>query len=184
MGTGMQDIERILFFWFEESSEKQWFGKDLEFDADIRQRFGDLVEAAMAGTLDHWCDSPRSALAYILLLDQFTRNIYRGMAKAFAADAKARAATERTLSEGWHEDWPEAYKVFLYLPLEHSEDLADQERCVALFEALGDAEKTDYAVRHRDIVQRFGRFPHRNAILGRESTAAELDFLKQPGSSF
>ncbi len=180
----MQDIERILSFWFEETSEKQWFEKDPEFDQTIRERFGDLVESAMDGELEHWCASADGTLAYILLLDQFTRNIHRGSAKAFAADAKARDATKRALAAGYDAMLDENRKVFLYLPLEHSENLEDQDQSVALFEALGDAQKTDYAQRHRDIIQRFGRFPHRNEALGRESTDAELAFLKEPGSSF
>ncbi|WP_420405530.1 DUF924 family protein [Nisaea sp.] len=184
MGRAMQDIERILSFWFEETSEKQWFEKDPEFDQTIRERFGDLVESAMDGELEHWCASADGTLAYILLLDQFTRNIHRGSAKAFAADAKARDATKRALAAGYDAMLDENRKVFLYLPLEHSENLEDQDQSVALFEALGDAQKTDYAQRHRDIIQRFGRFPHRNEALGRESTDAELAFLKEPGSSF
>ncbi|UUX49572.1 DUF924 domain-containing protein [Nisaea acidiphila] len=184
MGRQMQDIERILSFWFEECSEKQWFGKDSDFDAAIRERFGAQVDAAMAGELDHWCESADGTLAYLLLLDQFTRNIFRGSGKAFAADGKARTACKRALEAGFDAALDSRRKTFLYLPLEHSEDLADQSRCVALFEALGDAEKTDYAIRHRDIIQRFGRFPHRNEALGRQSTDEELAFLKEPGSSF
>ena len=180
----MRDIERILSFWFEECSEKQWFGKDPEFDAALRERFGELVGAAAAGELEHWCETQDGTLAYILLLDQFTRNIHRGSGKAFAADAKARAAAKKALDSGLDAGLDDSRKTFLYLPLEHSEDLADQERCVALFEAMGDAEKTDYAVRHRDIIKRFGRFPHRNEALGRQSSDEELAFLKEPGSSF
>jgi len=118
------------------------------------------------------------------LLDQFTRNIHRGSSQAFAADAKARAAAIKVLVEGYDRDVSDREKTFLYLPFEHSENLEDQERSVALFEAIGDDRLTDYAVRHRDIIARFGRFPHRNDVLGRESTEAEQEFLKQPGSSF
>ena len=180
----MRDIDQIHSFWFEECSEKQWFEKDQEFDRLIQKRFGPLVEAASMGKLEDWHETPRGALAYILLLDQFTRNIYRGSGQAFAADAKARAAAIKVLVEGYDLDFPDREKTFLYLPFEHSEELEDQERCVALFEALGDDKLTDYAVRHRDIIARFGRFPHRNDVLGRESTDAEQEFLKQPGSSF
>ncbi|MEQ8334619.1 DUF924 family protein [Nisaea sp.] len=180
----MHDIDQIHSFWFEESSEKQWFEKDPEFDRQIRERFGALVEAASRGELEEWLDTPRGALAYILLLDQFTRNIHRGSGKAFAADAKARAAAAKALAGGYDQDIPDREKAFLYLPFEHSEELADQERSVALFETLGNASLTDYAMRHRDIIARFGRFPHRNDVLGRESTVAEQEFLKQPGSAF
>tara|TARA_R110002012_G_scaffold64232_1_gene168814 strand:- start:1708 stop:2250 length:543 start_codon:yes stop_codon:yes gene_type:complete len=180
----MHDIDEVHSFWFEESSEKQWFEKDPEFDRQIRERFGALVEAASRGDLEDWLDSPRGALAYILLLDQFTRNIHRGSGTAFAADAKARAAAIKALVDGYEQAIPDREKAFLYLPFEHSEDLTDQERSVALFEALGDTNLTDYAVRHRDIIARFGRFPHRNDVLGRESTVAEQEFLKQPGSAF
>jgi uncharacterized protein (DUF924 family) len=184
MGVTMRDIEQILTFWFEECTDKERFGKDAAFDAEIRRRFGTLVEEAMQGGLTGWCDSTDGTLAYIILLDQFTRNIFRGSPKAFAADHLARAAAVRAIDAGLDAGLADDRKTFLYLPLEHSEDLEDQERCVALFEAMGDAEKTDYAVRHRVIIQRFGRFPHRNETLGRESTDAELAFLKEPGSSF
>ncbi|WP_193182669.1 DUF924 family protein [Nisaea sediminum] len=180
----MRDIEQILSFWFEECTDKERFGKDPAFDATIRRRFGALVEEATQGRLTEWCDSTEGTLAYIILLDQFTRNIFRGSPTAFAADHLARAAAVRAIDAGVDARLENDRKTFLYLPLEHSEDLGDQERCVALFEAMGDAEKTDYAVRHRDIIQRFGRFPHRNETLGRKSTDAELAFLKEPGSSF
>ncbi|WP_028465451.1 DUF924 family protein [Nisaea denitrificans] len=180
----MRDIDQVYSFWFEECSEKQWFEKDPELDRQIRERFGALVEAAAEGKLEDWLETPRGALAYILLLDQFTRNIHRGSGKAFAADAKARAAAIKVLVDGYDGESTDREKTFLYLPFEHSENLEDQERCVALFEAIGDDRLTDYAVRHRDIIARFGRFPHRNDVLGRESTEAEQEFLKQPGSSF
>lgn len=180
----MRDIDQIHSFWFEESSEKQWFEKDPEFDRQIRERFGALVEAASNGELEAWLETPRGALSYILLLDQFTRNIHRGSGQAFAADAKARAAALKVLVNGYDQELSDREKTFLYLPFEHSENLEDQERCVALFEAIGDDRLIDYAVRHRDIIARFGRFPHRNDVLGRESTEAEQEFLKKPGSSF
>lgn len=180
----MREIDQVHSFWFEESSEKQWYKKDPEFDRQIRERFGALVEDASKGKLEDWLETPRGALAYILLLDQFSRNIYRGSNQAFATDAKARAAAIKVLVEGYDRDIPDREKAFLYLPFEHSEELEDQKRSVALFEALGDDQLTDYAVRHRDIIARFGRFPHRNDVLGRESTDAEQEFLKQPGSSF
>lgn len=180
----MHMIDQVYSFWFEETSEKQWFEKDPEFDGQIRARFGSLVEAASRGELEDWLETPRGSLAYILLLDQFTRNINRGSEKAFAADAKARAAAQNALAKGFDQNLPGREKPFLYLPLEHSENLADQDRSVSLFEALGNDQLTDYALRHREIIARFGRFPHRNDALGRESTEAEQEFLKQPGSSF
>ena len=180
----MSDIDQILKFWFEDSTETQWFEKDPEFDRQIENRFSQLVEAAAEGKLDNWLETPRGTLAYILLLDQFTRNIHRGSGKAFAADAKARAAAAIALEKSYDQGFSDKEKTFLYMPFEHSETLEDQERSVTLFTALGDDRLTDYAIRHRDIIARFGRFPHRNDILGRKSTEAEQTFLKQPGSSF
>lgn len=178
-------IEHVLAFWFADGREAQWFERSETFDAAVREALEALHLRAAAGTLDHWAETPRGALALVILLDQVPRNLYRGTARAFATDAKARAVCRAALDAGHDAALASAAeRLFLYLPLEHSEDLADQERCVGLVAALGDAEQLRYAERHREIVQRFGRFPHRNAALGRETTEAEAAFLQEPESSF
>ena len=173
----------IVAFWLQAGPGK-WFSKDGAFDADIRARFLPAHEAAMAGTLHGWEAAPESALALLLLLDQFPRNLFRGTSKAFAGDAKARRIAGLAIGRGFEATMSQRHRIFLYLPFEHSEDLRDQERSVILFATLDDPRGYDYAVRHRDIVARFRRFPHRNEALGRESTAEEIEFLKTPGSSF
>jgi uncharacterized protein (DUF924 family) len=172
----------VLRFWFEEHP-KDWFVKNPAFDADMRARFLALHEAAAAGQLAHWADEPRACLALVIVLDQFPRNMFRGEARAFATDAQARAAARVILERGWNRAMSQPQQLFAYLPFEHSEALADQVLCCELMKDF-DAEQLRYAIRHREIIERFGRFPHRNAILGRESTPAELEFLKQPGSTF
>jgi uncharacterized protein (DUF924 family) len=182
----------LLDFWFGDGSapRAEWFRKDAGFDAQIRARFGALVEQALAGTLDHWADDGAdAALARVLLLDQFTRNIFRDTARAFEGDALALAATRRLVAYGLDRQLDPLRRVFAYLPLEHAEDRATQRLSVALFAALvvedpALASYADYAQRHAAVIERFGRFPHRNAILGRASTAEEVEFLKQPGSGF
>lgn len=188
----MTTLDRqILDFWFGTpdsdvygTARKIWFKADAAFDGEIRQRFADALDPAAAGAHDGMAATPEGALALTVLLDQFPRNIYRGTPRAFAFDAKALATARRAVEAGHDAAVPAFQRGFLYLPFEHSEDIADQERAVALFEALGDANMLDFAVRHRDIVARFGRFPHRNAILGRDTTPEEAAFLEQPGSSF
>jgi uncharacterized protein (DUF924 family) len=172
----------VLRFWFEDHPE-DWFVKNPDFDAHVRARFLALHEAAAAGQLAHWADDPRTCLALVILLDQFPRNMFRGEARAFATDAQARAAARVILERGWHEAMSRPQQLFAYLPFEHSEALADQVLCCELMKDF-DAEQLRYAIRHREIIERFGRFPHRNAILGRESTPAEREFLRQPGSAF
>ncbi len=183
----MTDSDRhqdVLAFWFAASSKAHWFERSDAFDEAVRARLGPLHARAMAGEIDGWAGEPRGLLALVILLDQVPRNIHRGTPSAFATDAKAlalaRLAVDRGLDAGFEPD----ERLFLYLPFEHSEQLADQERSVALFRGLGDANYLDYAIRHRDVIARFGRFPHRNAVLGRASTAAELAFLEEPGSAF
>lgn len=172
----------VLRFWFEEHP-KDWFTKSAAFDAAIRARFLELHEAGAAGILAHWADAARNCLALIILLDQFPRNMFRGEARAFATDAQARAAARVILERGWNRAMSRDEQLFAYLPFEHSESLADQDLCCELMKDF-DAELLRYALRHREIIQRFGRFPHRNAALGRQSTPAELEFLRQPGSGF
>jgi len=172
--------------------------QDAAFDAQIRSRFGPLLEQALAGGLTHWDASPPGALARILLLDQFTRNAYRDTARAFAGDALALAGAQELVAGGADRRLAPLQRWFVYLPFEHAEDLALQQRSVALFSQLqqesaqetdaqncGDfAGALDYSLRHRAVVARYGRFPHRNSILGRSSTAAELEYLRQPDSGF
>ena len=176
----------VLRFWFGEGAEygvehKRWFQKDAAFDLEVRRRFLDLHEE-LARTRA-WLDAPRDCLARIIVLDQFPRNMFRGTPRAFATDSLALAAARHAISSVYDRDWHRVEKIFGYLPFEHSESLADQERACELMRPLGD-ELYDYALRHHRIIARFGRFPHRNAILGRQSTPEELEFLQQPGSGF
>jgi uncharacterized protein (DUF924 family) len=183
--------EDILAFWFGEEpgkARREWFVKDAAFDAQIRERFGELHQRAVRRELDAWRDEPRSMLALVIVLDQFSRNLHRNDARAFAADAYALECAHQALARGDDRNLRPVERQFLYLPFEHSEALADQVRGVALMKQLDDFAETqgisDWAERHRVIVARFGRFPHRNAALGRESTAEEREFLAQPGSGF
>ena len=190
------DAESVLEFWFGAPSSadygkarKSWFAKDDAFDRSIRDRFGALIEQALRGEHEGWADDAHSALAQIVLLDQFTRNAFRGTARAFAGDARALAAASRMVGARQDEALPPFMRAFAYMPFEHAEGLAMQDESVRLFTRLvagtGDPEELlDYAQRHRAIIERFGRFPHRNDILGRQSTAEEIEFLKQPGSGF
>ena len=181
----------VLEFWFGERDEArdEWFRKDAAFDALIAARFGTQVEQALAGDCLAWDETPPGALARILLLDQFTRNIFRGTPRAFAGDALAQAAAQALRARGDDRALSPLRRVFVYLPFEHAEDMALQRLSVALFEGLAAEDpalesNADYARRHAAVIERFGRFPHRNAILGRVSSAQELAFLEQPGSSF
>ena len=174
--------DAVLEFWFDEHA-RDWFVKNPAFDEQIRARFLALHEAAAAGNLAHWADDPRSCLALVIVLDQFPRNMFRGEARAFATDAPARAAARVILERGWDMAMTRAERLFAYLPFEHSESLEDQILSCELMKEF-DAQQREYAERHREIIERFGRFPHRNAVLGRENTAAETEFLKLPGSRF
>lgn len=174
----------VLGFWFGECTPQQWFDKDDGFDAALRDRFGELHGEAAAGGLGGWEATADGRLALVLVLDQMSRNLFRGDPRAFAQDPRAREVARRAIAAGDHLFAPPQRCLFLFLPFEHSEDLADQLWSEALFGSLGDADLDDYARRHRVIVERFGRFPHRNAALGRASTAEELSFLQEPNSSF
>jgi uncharacterized protein (DUF924 family) len=178
----MSDIAALLDFWFAPETAKKWFDKDPAFDAALREHFGTLQQSAASGALDHWAATAHGALALVLLLDQLPRNLYRGDARAYATDAKARAMADAALARGFDRGLPMAQRQFFYLPFEHAEDLAAQQRCCMLF--TEDAEALKYAEAHRDIIARFGRFPHRNAALGRDSTPEETEFLAGPNSSF
>jgi len=189
----------VLTFWFEAADDAHlgrlrnaWFAKDADFDATIRARFLPLVEALEEGTLvcrPGDTDDARATLAWTIVADQFPRNLFRGEARAFASDAHAREVVRVALARGLDAELPAAARWFLYLPLEHSESLADQDESVRRFESLpegspGRAMAIEFAEKHRVIIARFGRFPHRNAALGRTSTQEELAFLAEPGSSF
>ena len=174
----------ILDFWFLPLGDpgygqkrEMWWKSTPELDAEITARFGALHGRAVAGELDGWANSPDGALALILLCDQFSRNIHRRTARAFSGDAKAIATARLALARFYPAAYPRDVRLFFYMPFQHSEVLADQELCCALFASLDD-ESAKYANSHRDIVARFGRFPHRNEVLGRDCTAEELDYLK------
>ena len=170
----------ILAFWREAGPEK-WFAKDEAFDAEIRRRFLPQVEAAARGELAAWEETPEGVYALLLLLDQFPRNLFRGSPHAFAADPLALAVAERALARGFDAAFENPEKRFLYMPYMHSEELHHQERCIALCEAADDLEGVKYAVIHRDVIRDFGRFPHRNDVLDRDTTAQEQRFLDQGG---
>ncbi len=170
----------IVAFWREAGPER-WFEKDLAFDEEIRLRFLAIHEAAAEGLLRHWESNAEGALALLLLLDQFPRNMFRGQARAFATDPLARTIAASALVQGFDAQVPADMHNFFYLPFEHSEDMHDQERSLALFQAAGDEDGLKWAEMHADIIRRFGRFPHRNAVLGRETTPEEQAFLDQGG---
>ena len=176
----------VLDFWFKETPTEKWFATDPELDKQIRSRFETLWRKGCAGELDDWENEPNGALALILLFDQFPRNMVRGTGEAFASDAKARDIAKRAIAQRKDLETPASIRSFFYLPLTHSENLADQEACVQLTkERLGEDHATfPYALRHKAAVQRFGRFPARNAALGRASTDEEKDFLKHNPSGF
>ncbi len=186
--------DSILDFWFERAPgrtlqpRQAWWEKDPAFDEEIRRRFGAAVEDALAGGFGDWIAHAESALALVILLDQFPRNLFRGQPKAFAGDARARSITHAAIGRGFDIAVPPVMRQFFYMPLQHSEAIEEQDLSVLLFTALEKElpgnDLLDYAERHRAIITQFDRFPHRNAALGRESTPAEVEFLKQPGSSF
>ncbi len=177
----MKLIDQVLDFWYAgdfTSRRKAWFIKDPDFDKQIRSKFGRAVQAAAAGEYDGWVETANGALALIILLDQFPRNLYRNDAKSFATDAKALAVAKIAIEKGYDRALTTVQKIFLYLPFEHSENSGDQDRAVELCAAMGDPDFHKYAIAHRDVIAQFGRFPHRNAVLDRPSTAAEIEFMK------
>ena len=171
----------ILDFWFKQIPSESWFKSDPAVDATIRERFEETWRAASAGTLRDWTNSKDGGLAYVILLDQFSRNMFRGSANAYATDGLAREAARHAIARGFDLELPVAARHFLYMPLMHSEALADQEDCVRLMrERLGEAHFSyPFAVRHRDSIARFGRFPARNSALGRQDTPEEIEFLRE-----
>jgi len=191
----MSQANQILDFWFGKPDEadygkprKVWFTKNPEFDQEVRSRFLIDYQQAAAGHLDDWKASPLGCLALIILLDQFPRNMFRGQPQTFATDPQALAYAHHTVAQGFDKELLPIQRCFVYLPFEHSENLAHQRQAIELFSTLKDypecASGVDYAHRHLKVIERFGRFPHRNEILGRETTPEEAEFLKQPGSSF
>jgi uncharacterized protein (DUF924 family) len=169
----------VLEFW--RSGAENWFKKDAAFDDAIRARFLATYEAAASGALDGWADTPAGALALVIVLDQFPRNMFRGDRRTYASDVKAKAVAAKAVARGFDQLFSVSERTFFYLPFEHAENMADQERCVALFRATGDADLLKWAEMHADIIRRFGRFPHRNAALGRTTTAEEQAFLDAGG---
>lgn len=174
----------VTGFWFETLSPEDWYRAPPRVDAEVAVRFGELYEALREAVPEDWLQTPGGRLAAILVLDQFPRNMFRGTPRAFATDAKALALAKDAIAAGADLALPPEQRAFLYMPFQHTEDLEDQRRSVALYESLGNANNLDFAVRHCEAIARFGRFPHRNAILGRASTPEEIAFLQEPGSSF
>jgi uncharacterized protein (DUF924 family) len=170
----------VLAFWRAAGAAK-WFKKDAAFDAEIASRFQALWRDAADGALADWEAAPEPALSLVLVLDQFPRNMFRGKAEAFTTDALARGVTERAIARGFDQKVSASERLFFYLPFEHSESLADQERAIALVSTLGDADLVRWAKIHADIIRRFGRFPHRNSVLDRASTQEEQQFLDAGG---
>lgn len=174
--------DEIIQFW-KDAGEENWFKSDPAFDEKVSARFLETYEAGMRGEFDAWENSAEGALALVLLFDQFPRNMFRGTPKAFASDEKAKLIADRAIAAGHDKAVEPALHTFFYLPFMHSEELADQERCVALMEQGGKPENIKYAEIHLDAIERFGRFPHRNVILGRKSTPEEVAYLADGGFS-
>lgn len=177
-------VRDVLLYWFDELGPTGWFKRSEETDAAIRERFAGVIDEIAAAPIEHLKGDAETALAALIVLDQFPRNVFRNTPRAFAYDGKALSLARASVGEGLDRAVPKARRLFVYLPFEHSEDLADQDIAVQLISSLGDAGYTGYAEAHRDVVARFGRFPHRNAILGRASTAEEEAYLSEPGSGF
>jgi len=184
----------VLDFWFDSATEALWFERSDAFDATVRERFGDTLEAALRGDIDHWAQSPEGWLALLIVRDQFSRNLYRHDARAWAGDAGTQAIALQGIARGDDRRLSPLQRVFAYMPLEHAESTDLQKHCLRLFEELVTSQPPasrarfenylDYARRHHDVIHRFGRFPHRNAVLGRTDTPAEQAYLATPGSGF
>ena len=176
--------QEVLGFWFDLLMPEQWFRGSPSTDEEIRALFGPLRDHVLASGAEGWRDDPETMLAAIILLDQFSRNIHRGTAQAFAADPLALSLTREAIGKGWDAGMPKERRQFLYMPLMHAEDHDLQALCIAKFTELGDPHPLDFARQHADVISRFGRFPSRNAVLGRESTPEERDYLSQPGAGW
>lgn len=177
-------IEDLIAFWFADTTKPRWYDSNDAFDHLCKQRFGEAATRAAEGDLHAWEESEDGALALVLLLDQIPRNIHRGTRRAFAGDRLAVAVAQRAIERGFDQRLDHEKRAFLYLPFMHSEVLAEQERSIALVEALGNEMALHYAKEHADIIRQFGRFPHRNAILGRQTTAEETAFLAAGAASY
>ncbi|MPV86443.1 DUF924 family protein [Ostreibacterium oceani] len=174
----------VIAFWFHEIDSKQWWIKDVQFDSVIRKRFGDLHKKANANELFAWRDNALGSLAEIIVLDQFSRHMYRDTALAFASDALALALSQQAIAKGFDQALPQNQRGFMYLPFMHSESSVIHATALELYESLGNPENIAFELKHKAIIDRFGRYPHRNAILGRQTTQEEHAFLTQPDSSF
>ena len=174
----------ILKFWFEDTKPNFWFKKSQLFDDSVRNHFEPTVEAALNGQLHAWSNDVDGCLALILVLDQFTRNIYRGVPAAFSGDSQALSLSLQCVTRRFVEHSNSNYRHFMLMPMMHSEDIATQDQSLPLFKQHTDERTHRVAIKHRNIIAQFGRFPHRNIILGRNSTEEEIEFLKEPGSSF
>lgn len=178
------NAQDVINFWFNEGNEEYWFAKSDDFDAKINERFGDSLDAAKVGECADWRQTPQGALAEIIVLDQFSRNLYRDSPKAFAQDGMALILAQELLKRDDYHKLNDAQKRFGLMPYMHSESKKIHAQALQLFADLGDEMALEYEQRHKDIIDRFDRYPHRNDVLGRESTAEEIEFLKQPNSSF
>lgn len=184
MASEAQTDLDVLTFWFEELKPAQWWKKDPHMDAAILECFGDLHRRAHLGELFAWRQSPRGRLAEVIVLDQFSRNMYRDDARAFASDGMALVLAQEAVGSGDHNALTDVERSFLYMPYMHSESALIHEQAVELFRANGIESNYEFELKHKVIIDRFGRYPHRNTILGRESSTEEIEFLKQPGSRF
>ncbi|MEW6991580.1 DUF924 family protein [Colwelliaceae bacterium 6441] len=176
--------KEIIDFWFSELEPSQWWKKDLEFDSMVQRRFGQRHQQAQAGELFQWRENAKGSLAEIIILDQFSRNIYRDKPESFACDPLALALAQFAIANGFDAELSMTERGFLYLPFMHSESALIHVEAVKLYQALGNQDNLDFEYKHKAIIDRFGRYPHRNNILGRTSTEEEMEFLKQPNSSF
>ena len=177
-------IDDIIRFWFEELGPRDWYRSNEDVDAAIVERFAPIYAQLGSGVPADWLETPRGTLAAILVLDQFPRNMFRGDVRSFATDARALALARRAIDKGLDAKLPRQQRAFIYLPFQHSEDAADQARSVGLFAALGNPLNLDFALRHQTVVERFGRFPHRNGMLGRDSTNDERAYLEAAATPF
>lgn len=188
LGTAAAEVhanaEEVLGFWFEGLMPEQWFAKSDELDREIGARFEALRVAVLARGAEGWRDDPRTLLAAVILLDQFSRNVHRGTPQAFAADPLAQDLARLAVERGWDTGMTPEQRQFLYLPFEHAEDRALQAVSLRCYEALGQEEALDYARQHAEVIARYGRFPSRNAALGRESTPEEAEYLSRPGAGW
>ncbi|WP_150524209.1 DUF924 family protein [Roseibium sediminis] len=182
MAHSLSSAVDVLEFWWDAGPSK-WFAKNDKFDHECKTRFVHLIEAGQEGELDHWAETPVGMLALIIVLDQFSRNVFRASPRAFESDAKALELARQAVAKGYDKAFPKDVRSFFYLPFEHAEDMDAQETSVDLFRVLGNQEAYLYALIHMDVIRRFGRFPHRNKVLGRESTQAERDYMENGGFS-